>query len=162
MDRQGPTSESTFLAAARRRKRSLLGEIRRKSLIRVQGLFCDDCSRVELDRHVRKFVTRQPCSAFSSKRSAISSPPPTGKTNSATMRSLVKRIIRSTRSSVPSAWQRISVHSSFEARAMALKVRTKQSTTAATSKASGDHWSPGTPNSSGGAEAIGSTPLALG
>ncbi len=57
--------------------------------------------------------------------------------------------VRSMRSSVPVASQSMACQMTREGAAIARKVKTKQSATAAINSASGDHWSPGPPNSLG-------------
>jgi hypothetical protein len=59
---------------------------------------------------------------------------------------------------LPSTSQRSETHSNFDARAIALKDRMKQSAIAADSSVSGDHKSPGPPNSGGPADSSVSSP----
>jgi hypothetical protein len=73
----------------------------------------------------------------------------------------VNAVTCSTLSSVPPTSQRREIQDSFDARAIARKVRTKQSATAATSSVSGDQKPPGPLNSGGGADASGGEHAAL-
>ena len=107
----------------------------------------------------RELVIRQACSAFASNLCARASSAPGEMVRVARTVKAVNWVPLSVRSSVPSTCHSSAVHSNFEALAMARKDNAKQSATAATSKVSGDHWSPGPPNSAGAAEANGCSPL---
>src|SRR5262249_41121679 len=107
-------------------------------------------SIVSTDSAFKEHVIKQVFSAFSSKRFARSASPPDGNARRARKWIWVKRVTPSTRSSTPSASQWTRSHGSFDARAIARKVRIKQSAEAATSSVSGDHWSPDPPNCAGG------------
>lgn len=107
---------------------------------------------------VREFVMRQVSSAFSSRRRARSSLVSWGTDSVARTTNSVKRVAPSLRSRVPATSHFNDIHESFEDLAMARKLRMKQPATAAVNKVSGDHLSPGPPNSAGGAEGIASSP----
>src|SRR5579859_2801417 len=101
---------------------------------------------------VSEFAIRQLRSAFSSNWRARAGSVPVGTSRRARTSNPTNRVVRSTRSRVPVTSQTRDVQATPAARATARKVRIRQSPTAATSRVSGDHRSPGPSNGVGDAD----------
>ena len=103
-------------------------------------------------------VTRHVRSAFSIIRMARLGSAPGGSDSRGRRTISVKRVVPFRRSTVPSAESVSAVKASPEARATTWSVKRKQVSTAAKSRCSGLHASPGPSNSTGGADLTSGAP----